>query len=75
MALARGNPGPGGWGAILIYNDIEKEISGGLSNTTNNQMEIIAVIEALKLLKEECEIKIYTDSAYVCNAFKQRMDL
>lgn len=66
-----GNPGPGGWGAILMYNDIEKEISGGKSETTNNQMELQAVIEALKLLKEECDVEIYSDSAYVVNAFEQ----
>jgi len=75
MEHVLGNPGPGGWGAILMYNDKEKEISGGIPKTTNNQMEITAVIEALKLLKEECEVNIYTDSAYVCNSFKQRLDL
>ncbi len=64
-----GNPGPGGWGAILMYNEVKKEISGGKDNTTNNQMELQAVIEALKLLKEPCEIEIYSDSAYVVNAF------
>lgn len=67
-----GNPGPGGWGAILIYNDVKKEISGGKKDTTNNQMELQAVIEALKLLKEECSIEIYSDSAYVVNAFEQK---
>ena len=65
-----GNPGPGGWGAILLYNEHKKEISGALKNTTNNIMEITAVIEALKLLKHECNVKIYSDSAYVVNAFK-----
>lgn len=64
-----GNPGPGGWGAVLIYNDISKEISGGKKDTTNNQMELQAVIEALKLLKEPCNVEIYSDSAYVVNAF------
>ena len=66
-----GNPGPGGWGAILMYNESSKEISGASKNTTNNIMEITAVLEALKLLKEECNVKIYSDSAYVVNAFKQ----
>lgn len=71
MVHVLGNPGPGGWGSILIYNEIEKEISGGMKVTTNNQMEITAVIEGLKLLKEECNVTIYTDSAYVSNAFLQ----
>lgn len=66
-----GNPGPGGWGAILMYNDVKKEISGANKETTNNIMEITAVLEALKLLKEECNVKIYSDSAYVVNAFNQ----
>lgn len=67
-----GNPGPGGWGAILMYNDYKKEISGYSPETTNNVMEMTAVVEALKLLKEECEITIYSDSAYVVNAFLQK---
>lgn len=66
-----GNPGPGGWGSILMYKENKKEISGGNSNTTNNIMEITAVIEALKLLKHECEVQVYSDSAYVVNAFNQ----
>jgi len=66
-----GNPGPGGWGTILIYEDIKKEISGGAKNTTNNVMEITAVIEGLKLLKYPCEVEIYSDSAYVVNTFNQ----
>ena len=66
-----GNPGPGGWGAILIYNDSKKELSGGNSNTTNNIMEMTAVIEALKILKRPCEVDLYSDSAYVVNAFLQ----
>lgn len=66
-----GNPGPGGWGAILMYNENKKEISGAEKETTNNIMEITAVLEALKILKEECEVKIYSDSAYVVNAFLQ----
>lgn len=60
-----GNPGPGGWGALLQYGDHEKEISGGAIETTNNRMEITAAIEALKQLKEPCEIAVYTDSEYV----------
>ncbi len=66
-----GNPGPGGWGAILMYNNNQKEISGAEKETTNNIMEITAVLEALKLLKEECIVKVYSDSAYVVNAFNQ----
>ncbi len=60
-----GNPGNGGWGAILRYGKIEKELSGGEKNTTNNRMELTAVIEALKALKKECNITLYTDSRYV----------
>ena len=59
----------GGWGAVLIYKENKKEISGGDKNTTNNIMEITAVIEALKMLKRECEVDVYSDSAYVVNAF------
>ena len=66
-----GNPGPGGWGAILMYKDARKEISGGMKNTTNNIMEITAVIEALKCLKVESNVQVYSDSAYTVNAFKQ----
>ena len=66
-----GNPGPGGWGTILMYKDIKKEISGGLPETTNNIMEITAVIEGLKLLKHPCKVNLYSDSAYVVNAFTQ----
>ena len=64
-----GNPGPGGWAAVLLYGDNKKEISGGSKNTTNNIMEITAVIEALKCLKFECEAKVHSDSAYVVNCF------
>lgn len=63
-----GNPGPGGWGAILRYNGVEKELSGGEANTTNNRMELSAVINALEALKEPCEVTLYSDSQYVCNA-------
>ena len=66
-----GNPGPGGWGAILMMGENRKEISGGLANTTNNIMELTAVIEALKMLKRPCKVNIYSDSAYVVNAFLQ----
>lgn len=63
-----GNPGPGGWGAILRYNGVEKELSGSLAETTNNRMELTAVISALGALKEPCEVTVYTDSKYVCDA-------
>lgn len=66
-----GNPGPGGWGAILMYKNTIKEISGGNPNTTNNIMELTAVIEALKMLKFPCKVNLYSDSAYVVNAFLQ----
>lgn len=60
-----GNPGPGGWGAILRYGTHEKELSGGAPETTNNRMEMTAVIEALRALKKPCVIALYTDSVYV----------
>ncbi len=66
-----GNPGPGGYGAILIYNGIEKEISGGEKDTTNNKMEMMAVIKGLEMLKEECEVEVYSDSAYVVNSIEK----
>lgn len=66
-----GNPGKGGWAAILMYGDIKKEISGGNPNTTNNQMELTAPIEALRLLKRPCKVQVYSDSAYLVNAFLQ----
>jgi len=66
-----GNPGPGGWGAVLLYGNHRKEISGGHRHTTNNRMELTAIIEALKHLKEPCKVKVYSDSAYVVNCFKQ----
>ena len=66
-----GNPGPGGYGIVLIYKDVVKEFSGYVPETTNNRMEITAVIEGLKKVKEPCEITIYTDSAYTMNAFDQ----
>lgn len=67
-----GNPGPGGWGAVLLYGQYRKEMSGGERHTTNNRMEIQAVIEALKALHEPCAVKVYSDSAYVVNCFQQR---
>ena len=66
-----GNPGPGGYGAVLIYNGVEKEISGGQKDTTNNQMEMMAVIKGLEMLKEPCEVKVYSDSAYVVNSIQK----
>lgn len=66
-----GNPGPGGWGALLLYGDHEKEIYGGELETTNNRMELTAAIEALKLLKRSCEVHLHTDSTYVRNGITQ----
>lgn len=66
-----GNPGPGGWGSVLIFNGIEKELSGANPSTTNNVMEITAVIEGLKALKRPCNVNIYSDSAYVVNCFEK----
>ena len=66
-----GNPGPGGWGAVLRYNGHEKELSGGEAETTNNRMELCAVIFALEALREPCEVNLYSDSQYVCNALTQ----
>lgn len=63
-----GNPGKGGWGAVLVYNNNEKELCGGEKETTNNRMELTAVISALKAVKEPCEITVTTDSKYVCDA-------
>lgn len=60
-----GNPGPGGWGAILRYGGIEKELSGGAVDTTNNRMELTAAIKALEALKKSCVVELYTDSTYV----------
>ncbi len=63
-----GNPGPGGWGTILRFKGVEKEISGGEARTTNNKMELTAVIEGLKALKRPCNVTLYSDSKYVCDA-------
>jgi ribonuclease HI len=67
----RGNPGPGGWGALLRYGEVERELYGGESETTNNRMELRAAIEALKALKEPCAVTLTTDSVYVRNGITQ----
>ena len=67
-----GNPGPGGFGAILRYNDSEKELSGGFRATTNNRMELMGVIFSLESLKEPCEVTVTTDSQYIVNAVEKR---
>lgn len=66
-----GNPGPGGWAAILEYNGVEKMISGGEDSTTNNRMELTAVISALLALKEPCTVELYSDSKYVIDALEK----
>lgn len=66
-----GNPGPGGWGAILLYGKHRRELSGGAASTTNNRMELTAVIEALKRLKEPCQVALYSDSKYVIDALEK----
>ena len=66
-----GNPGPGGWAAILMVGDVSKELCGGEKSTTNNRMELLAVINGLKALTRPCEVDLYSDSAYVVNAFVQ----
>ena len=66
-----GNPGPGGFGAILMYGDHKKELSGGEAKTTNNRMELMGVITALKALKRPCTVQLYTDSQYVVNAIEK----
>lgn len=66
-----GNPGVGGWAAILIYNGHEKILVGYNKDTTNNRMEMFAIIQGLNALKEQCEVEVYSDSAYVCNAFSE----
>ena len=66
-----GNPGPGGWGAILIFKGIEKELSGGEASTTNNRMELTAVIEGLSALKESCVVELYSDSKYVIDGLSK----
>lgn len=66
-----GNPGPGGWGAILVYGEVEKELSGGEKNTTNNRMELTAVIAGLSALKEPCIVELYSDSKYVIDGLSK----
>ena len=66
-----GNPGPGGWGAILRYNGAEKELSGGESYTTNNRMELTGVIRALEALREPCRVELWSDSKYVVDALEK----
>lgn len=66
-----GNPGPGGWCAILRYGEIEKQLSGGEAKTTNNRMELTAVIEALRALKAPCRVELYSDSKYVIDALER----
>ena len=66
-----GNPGPGGWGAILVYKGTERELSGGEDNTTNNRMELTAVIKGLSALKESCIVELYSDSKYVIDALEK----
>lgn len=66
------NPGPGGWGAVLLWNSHEKEISGSSQWTTNQRMELEAAVQALKTLKYPCKVKLYSDSAYLVNAFNQK---
>ncbi len=65
------NPGPGGWGCVLLYKQHRKEASGSEPDTTNNRMELTAAIEALRLLKQSCFVDLYTDSAYLCNAYEK----
>ena len=67
----RGNPGPGGWGALIRFDSVEKEIFGGLANTTNNQMELSAAIEGLSILTEPCNVELFTDSKYVMDGITQ----
>lgn len=66
-----GNPGPGGWGAILRYGSVEKELSGGEAKTTNNRMELTAAIQALKALKEPCQVTLYSDSKYLVDGIEK----
>ncbi|MCD7861189.1 MAG: ribonuclease HI [Oscillospiraceae bacterium] len=66
-----GNPGPGGWGAILRYKDMEREMSGGEAKTTNNRMELLGVISALEALKEPCIVELWSDSRYVIDGLQK----
>ena len=67
-----GNPGPGGWGTILVYQGVEKELSGGEEQTTNNRMELLAAIMGLELLKEPCKVTLVSDSKYLCESINQK---
>ena len=67
----RGNPGPGGWGALVKFDEVKKEIFGGSKDTTNNQMELYAAIEGLAILKEPCSVELFTDSKYVMDGITQ----
>ncbi|MBN2559264.1 MAG: ribonuclease HI [Clostridia bacterium] len=67
-----GNPGPGGWGAVLLYGKHRKEISGFKAVTTNNEMELTAAVEALKILRQKCDVSLHSDSAYLINAFNEK---
>ncbi|MBS1789478.1 MAG: ribonuclease HI [Acidobacteria bacterium] len=66
-----GNPGPGGYGVVLLYNEHRKELSGGFRKTTNNRMELLGAIEGLRALKDRCSVKLHTDSQYVVNAIEK----
>jgi ribonuclease HI len=68
----RGNPGPGGWAAVLMYGGAYREISGGEPHTTNNRMELMAAIQALEAMKEPVHVRLHTDSAYLVNCFRER---
>ena len=71
VGACRGNPGPGGWGALIKFDIAQKEIFGGQNNTTNNQMELSAAIEGLSTLKEPCNVELFTDSRYVMDGITQ----
>ena len=70
-----GNPGPGGWGAVLVYGERERELSGGEAHTTNNRMELTAAIRALEALREPCEVTLTTDSRYLCDGLEKNWAL
>ena len=70
----RGNPGPGGWGAVLVYGNVEKELSGAEDNTTNNRMELMAAIRALSILKEPCQVTLTSDSKYLVDGVSEWLD-
>ena len=71
----KGNPGPGGWGAVLVYGERERELSGGEAHTTNNRMELTAAIRALEALREPCEVTLTTDSRYLCDGLEKKWAL